>query len=747
MRCLVCLTENAGGAPRCAACGAALGLLGDPQGVLPGAGSGATGDPHVLPPGAELRGGAYLVGRCVGHGGFGITYAATDMKLRRAVAIKEYFPDGCARQGTTVRPSGSWTAPTYAEGRQRFVQEGEALARFDHPGIVRVHAAFEENGTAYIVMEYLQGRNLEQVLVERGGRLPEVEALELVRDIGAALEAVHEAGLLHRDVKPANVMVLGGGLRSTAGRAVLVDFGTAREFVAGVAQTHSVVLTPGYAPLEQYSQRARRGPYTDVYALAALLYHLLAGSPPPDAHDRVYDEVLVDLCLLNPQVSRGVARATAWGLDMEPSRRPQTVRQFLEELGPAPPARLAPPEPHPPALASPPPPFPYSAPAAGGETAHVSAPPRPPPQASPATVLPALPKAASSATRSPGPVSASPPPGCSRAAPGRSTVLWMGALASLLLVFGFLGVRTVGPGGHSGSSPVPPTGEWRAVSPLAVTSPTQRPSRVPIPAGTPRMDASLPVTTTGSPGLPGALSVAGINAQGFDLFKNPKDGTVMVRIPGGTFTMGSSGDAAEGPPQEVTLPPYLVALVPVTNAQFARFVSASGHDAGGKWKECASKWGEQAPVVYVNWHDAAAYCSWAGLRLPTEAEWELAARGTRSYVYPWGNEWDPSRCQNSAGSQVPDRVAPVGSFPAGASPFGCQDMAGNVWQWTSSWYEPYPGNPSTDPDFGRRFRVMRGGSWTNSRATFFRGAARGWLAPERRSGVNGGFRCARSVTP
>ena len=265
MQCAVCSAENVADATQCATCGVPTVSM---------------DDPNVLPSGTLLHSGVYEVGGRVGHGGFGITYLATDQGLGRMVAIKEYFPSGCVRHGTTVRASGGCTPVAYQDGRSRFVLEGRALARFDHPGIVRVHAAFEENDTAYIVMELLQGKNLEQLLSERGGRLPVAEAKVCAARIGAALDVVHGAGLLHRDIKPGNIVVVGSDSFLTAPRVVLVDFGTAREFVAGLPQTHSVVLTRGYAPLERYTRQATRGPYTDVYAMAALLYQVLTGAPP-----------------------------------------------------------------------------------------------------------------------------------------------------------------------------------------------------------------------------------------------------------------------------------------------------------------------------------------------------------------------------------------------------------------------------------------------------------------------------------
>ena len=221
---------------------------------------------------------------------------------------------------------------------------------------------------------------------------------------------------------------------------------------------------------------------------------------------------------------------------------------------------------------------------------------------------------------------------------------------------------------------------------------------------------------------------------------------MLVRIPGGTFQMGSNEYDAEKPVHAVTLPTYLMARVPVTNAQFARFVSATRHDAGSKWRHYASKWGDQAPVVCVTWFDATAYCAWAGLRLPTEAEWEYVARGPQSLSYPWGNEWDASRCRNSVGGSwgAAGSAASVGTYPSGASPFGCLDMAGNVWQWTSSWYDGYPGSTHHDGSFGQINRVLRGGSWYDNIPSLFRGAYRDAGDPVLRHNYCS-FRCARGA--
>lgn len=208
---------------------------------------------------------------------------------------------------------------------------------------------------------------------------------------------------------------------------------------------------------------------------------------------------------------------------------------------------------------------------------------------------------------------------------------------------------------------------------------------------------------------------------------NEKDGSILVRIPAGPFQMGDS-DQPDNPPRTVNLPEFWIGKNDVTNAQYRGFVTATGHQSAGDWQSYAQKWGDQAPVVNVSWNDAAAYCQWAGLRLPTEEEWEKAARGTDGRKYPWGNEWDASRCRNDASG-----ASPVGSYPSGASPYGCLDMAGNVWQWTASLY-----------DSSHDWRVLRGGSWYNYDAVYFRAACRNSNEPGTYYSTCG-FRPARSA--
>lgn len=295
---------------------------------------GSAALPNILKPGSRLRDGVFSVGRMLGQGGFGITYLGSDVAAQRPVAIKEFFPSGCARSGSRVVPSGPISPNDFNQARQRFVEEGELLSRFKHPGIVRVYSTFEENETAYIVMELLRGKTLDAMLQTRGGRLPEEEAVGYIMKLGEALEVVHRAGLLHRDIKPQNIMV------TDDNRVVLLDFGTARKFAEGILQKHTVQVTPGYAPLELYSQRALRGPFTDVYSMGATMYYLLSGEPPVPSMDRAVGMPLTDIRKLNENVTENVGSAVMQALNMDWSMRPQEVSAFTSMLNGTPPRNV-----------------------------------------------------------------------------------------------------------------------------------------------------------------------------------------------------------------------------------------------------------------------------------------------------------------------------------------------------------------------------------------------------------------------
>lgn len=219
------------------------------------------------------------------------------------------------------------------------------------------------------------------------------------------------------------------------------------------------------------------------------------------------------------------------------------------------------------------------------------------------------------------------------------------------------------------------------------------------------------------------------------------DGSVMITIPVGTFTMGSNyGDTEEKPVHKVYLDAYDIGKYEVTVAQYRKFCEATGR----QMPEAPSwDWKDTHPIVNVTWDDANEYCKWAGGRLPTEAEWERAARGTNARIYPWGNKWDANKCAN--GWLGLTSTKPVGSYPAGASPYGCLDMAGNAWEYCSDWYgeDYYKMSPAKNPKgpLGGEYHVMRGGCFY-SYMTGTRTTQRGNFFPSG-SWYSGGFRIAR----
>jgi formylglycine-generating enzyme required for sulfatase activity len=221
----------------------------------------------------------------------------------------------------------------------------------------------------------------------------------------------------------------------------------------------------------------------------------------------------------------------------------------------------------------------------------------------------------------------------------------------------------------------------------------------------------------------------------------------MVEIPARPFVMGSdAADPEDFPAHDVDLPAFEIDKFEVTNADFAVFTDATGYVTFAEQKGFRTwrdEWGEgkdNNPVVMVNWEDARAYCEWLGKRLPAEAEWEKAARGEDGRRFPWGDDWDPNKA-NVKETGLRGTVV-VGSFGLGASPYGVEDMIGNVWEWTADWYQPYPGNTSDDQYYGEKFRVTRGGGWFDEEpqaTTFNRNAA----DPQTTANDDVGFRCAR----
>ena len=282
-----------------------------------------------LAPGRMI--GRYEIVAVLGHGGFGITYRARDAQLGREVAIKEYLPLALAvrQDGTTVQPRSTSAAQDFAWGRDRFVAEGRTLASLQNaPGIVRVFDFLEANGTAYIVMQLLQGETLESRLTQ-AGTLPPAAIDRILWPLLDGLEQVHNAGFLHRDIKPANILLDG------AGHPTLIDFGASRAAMAGRSTALTAIFTPGYAAAEQMTS-AKQGPWTDIYGLSATLYHAITGSAPPSAFDRMLDDEYQPLARKAPSgFGRGLLVGLDAGLAVRASDRPQSIAGWRPILGQA----------------------------------------------------------------------------------------------------------------------------------------------------------------------------------------------------------------------------------------------------------------------------------------------------------------------------------------------------------------------------------------------------------------------------
>ena len=272
--------------------------------------------------GTELRSGEYTIGKVLGEGGFGITYKGAHTTLRRPVAIKELFPENAVRLGKTVSvPMNQNDA--FRRDTESFLEEARTIANLNSQGIVNVFDFFNENGTTYIVMEYLEGRTLEQLIQEEGA-VKDQEALKIADKTCEALAEVHSSNLLHRDIKPANIIL------TLDRRIVLIDFGSAREFQTSQTAKHTRILTEDYAAPEQYSTQARFGPYTDIFCLSATLFHAIAGVPPPRALERLQSgNSEIDFPV---QIRDRMKFALQAGLKLRVQDRPQTVAEFRELL-------------------------------------------------------------------------------------------------------------------------------------------------------------------------------------------------------------------------------------------------------------------------------------------------------------------------------------------------------------------------------------------------------------------------------
>ena len=554
----------------------------------------------ALAAGTSLQGGRYVVERVLGQGGFGITYLCQHTGLGKQVAIKEFFfAQFCERQGDTSHV----TVPTAGNRelvekfRRKFVKEARLIAGklSQAPSVVNVSDVFDENGTSYYVMDYIEGRSLAEVLKKRG-RLGEAEAVSIIEQVGKALAYVHSCGINHLDIKPANIM-----MSRATGRAVLIDFGVAKQYDATTGEattTTPVGRTPGYAPLEQYSLSGVSSftPQSDIYALGATLYKLVTGDTPPEATAMPKDAVLP----YPDDISAPVRRAITAAMQSHKEDRPARVEDFLQLLHSQPKPKPSPDD----------------------DTTDIDDNPK-------VIVVDTEPKPVSDSE----PVQAPEPE-----QPRRKWLPWVVGVA--VAAIAFVAVMLI-----------------------------------------PRTDPDY-------------------------VLNNPPE---MVYVEGGTFTMGATSeqgsDALDGgkSAHSVTLDGYYIGKYEVTQELWKAVMGSNP----SRFK------GDNLPVENVGWDDVQEFLrklnamTGKNYRLPTEAEWEFAARGgnsSRGYKYSGSDNIDDvAWYYDNSG----DRTHAVGT--KSPNELGIYDMSGNVWELCRSYSSSSQRNPK-GPNSGSS-RVFRGGCW------------------------------------
>jgi serine/threonine protein kinase len=576
----------------------------------------------------------------LGQGGMGAVYRVYDLTLNRTVALKERTPD----------PNG--TERGMAQARAQFRREAQVLAQVNHPNLPRIYDYFSIGDSEYIVMDLIEGENLHRRVQERGAQ-PEALVLNWTRQILDALVYLHARKIIHRDIKPHNLIL------TPDDRIILVDFGLVKLFDPEQPSTLTLlrgVGTPEYAPLEQYSREVgHTDPRTDIYSLGATLYTLLTGKPPPDVHARLLrPNAWHSVRELNPHVSFGTETIIEKAMGLYPQQRYQTASDMLQAFGFSP-SRLV-------------------------DAARMDSLPTARPDEA-ATVHPPPSVGAQNAEAEPH--ASSRPDAAAQIAASAASEDEMSVSPVKQTTTGWLAARGIA----------------RADTPVKTTAVTRDSTRI-LPAH-PKMSVSL---------------VRGVLRMQLGLGNYVE----FVRVPAGAFVLGSDANKDlhaqpdELPQGQVELDEFWISKYPVTVTQFTLFTSATNRPAPFDFPQKSGH-----PVVNVSWYDALVFCRWASdltgkqVRLPTEAEWEKAARGTDGRIYPWGDELDAARL-NCADANI-GGTTPVDRFPGGASPYGAWDMAGNVWEWVNDWYKPdyYAERVSKNPQGPEtgNYKALRGGAW------------------------------------
>ena len=671
----------------------------------------------------QIVNGRYRIIDLLGQGGFGAVYRAWDASLNIECALKENLDTSSAAQ-------------------RQFTREASLLASLRHPNLPRVTDYFflADQGQ-YLVMDFIEGQDLQEKLDRRSGALPVPQVLTWIEQVCDALSYLHaqEPAIIHRDIKPANIRI------TPQGQAMLVDFGIAKIYDSHLKTSMGAqAVTPGFSPPEQYGGLGVTDGRSDIYSLGATLYALVTGQQPEESVLRSGGGRLLPPENLNPALSPHLAAVIRQAMEMSPERRFQDTAALKAALSaPARRARLSLPHISLPRQLS------WANP---GLLAGVgigvfllllaavflrlpSRTPVAPPTGTSAEQATTLPVVGSFVTLTHTPVSAT-------AAPVASAVVTAAPSPSSDLPVISYAVQT----GDTCTDIAVSFGV--SVEALIKLNNLSNDCRI-------QVGQTLAIQPSGRPGVSGTITPL----QPVDVQAAALDGMELVLVPQGSFIMGAQeGDWAageeEGPRHEVSLDAFWIDRTEVTNAMYTLCVDADVCPVP-KQKKSSTRalyyndpMYANYPVINIPWSAADAYCRWAGRRLPTEAEWEKAARGKDGRIYPWGDSAPaPGQALLNFNGWLGD-TARVGNFPNGASVYGAWDMAGNVWEWVADWYsDSYYSvsqvlNP-TGPEQGD-FRALRGGSW-NSSLDFVRTTARFRRLPDDIADTIG-FRCAVSYS-